>query len=187
MGLWNLLPSALSGHWPLGFSALNLIVPWNPCSNYYYIINLFVGRVFLTCDSILLKGKFVNQFNVSFGSGGMTSALESNTLVEYFQYVQRRFVGQLPIKRGVLGPGFYKDVFVANEKTFISADGEEVEPCDTNLVWLNRDVVFEQTKIRCSDITPTIVHPRCRRSRGVFPSHQGNIETQLHTNSNHDC
>ncbi len=106
-----------------------------------------------------MKSKFVNQLNVSFGSGGMTSALENNTLVEYFQYVQRSFVGQLPIKRGVLGPGFYNNVFVANEKTFIAAGGEQLERCDTNLVWLNRDVVYEQTKIRNSDITPKIVHP----------------------------
>ena len=89
----------------------------------------------------------------------MTSALENNTLVEYFQYVQRDFDGQLAIKKGVLGPGFHDNVFVANENTFISADGQQLQSSDTNCVWLNRDAVFEQAKIRCADITPTIVHP----------------------------
>lgn len=101
----------------------------------------------------------MNQLNVSFGSGGMTSALENNTLVGYFQYVQRRFDGQLPIKKGILGPGFHEKVFVANESTFISADGQLLDPSETSCVWLNRDAVFEQAKIKSADITPTIVHP----------------------------
>lgn len=101
----------------------------------------------------------MNQLNVSFGSGGMTSALENNTLVEYFQYVQRDFKGQLPIKKGVLGPGFYSDIYVANQDTFISPSGHLLDIADTHLVWLNRDVVFEQAKLRCSDITPAILHP----------------------------
>ena len=37
---------------------------------------------------------------------GMTSALESTPLVEYFQYLHRAYDEQLPIKRGVVIPDF---------------------------------------------------------------------------------
>ena len=110
----------------------------------------------------------------------MTSALENNTLVEYFQYVQRDFDGQLPIKKGVLGPGFHDNVFVANENTFISADGQQLQSSDTNCVWLNRDAVFEQAKIRCADITPTIVHPL-----NAEVLHDFNFKAQPRSNTHH--
>ena len=129
------------------------------CLGFFTLVYYLCRRCFFTSDSILMKSKFLNQLNVSFGSGGMTSALENNTLVEYFQYVQRDYDGQLPIKRGVLGPGFHSDVFVANENTFIAYDGNQLQPSQTSCVWLNRDAVFEQSKIKCADITPTIVHP----------------------------
>ncbi len=48
---------------------------------------------------------------------------------------------------------------MANGSTFISIYGQLLQPSETNCVWLNRDVVFEQAKVRCADITPTIVHP----------------------------
>ena len=73
--------------------------------------------------------------------------------------MQRDYDGQLPIKRGVLGPGFHSEVFVANENTFIAYDGKQLQPSQTSCVWLNQDAVFEQSKIRCDDITPKIVHP----------------------------
>ena len=125
--------------------------------------NAFYRMCFFKDDSIYVKLKFVNQINMSFGSGGMTCALENTHLIEYFQYLQRSFDGDIPIKRGVMGPGFYvnndKHVFVANKSTFISADGSLIDPEQTDLVWLKRDVVVENSKVRCSDITPIIVTP----------------------------
>lgn len=109
-----------------------------------------------------MKLKFVNQLNASFGSGGMSTALDNNSLIEYFQYLQRSFDGQMPIKKGVVFPGFHDgDICVLSETTFISASGELLDPSTADLVWLNRDIVHENSKIRSSDITPNIVTPLC--------------------------
>ena len=53
----------------------------------------------------------------------MTTAFESNTLIEFVQYLQRNHEGKMPIKKGVLVPGLQEGVCVLNESTFINADG----------------------------------------------------------------
>ena len=102
----------------------------------------------------------MNQVNQSFGSGGMTSALESIALIEYFQYLQRSHEGPIPIKRGVLVPGFQEDgSCILNESTFIDPSGVLLDPESTDFVWLSRDLVHETSKVRSKDITPVIVTP----------------------------
>lgn len=57
-------------------------------------------------------------------------------------------------------PGFQRDGICAlNENTFISPHGELLDPESRDFVWLNRDIVHDNSKIRASDITPQIVHP----------------------------
>ena len=58
-----------------------------------------------------MKWKFMNQLNLSFGSGGMTSALESNALIEYVQYLQRSHDGPMCSKKELF-PGFRQMVRV---------------------------------------------------------------------------
>ncbi len=112
-------------------------------------------------ESVGVKWKFMSQLNRSFGSGGMTSALESNTLIEYVQYLQRcHSESNIPIKKGVLIPGFQQNgTCVLNSETFIDANGDLLDPKETDLVWLSRDLVHETSKVTAKDITPLIVHP----------------------------
>lgn len=114
---------------------------------------------FFTSESIGNKVKFLSQINNTFCSGGMTSSLENNQLVDYFQYLQRS-QESLPIKKGVLLTGQQANgIWVLNEKTFLSPQGEMLRQQETDLVWLNKDVVFETDKIRSIDITPSIKVP----------------------------
>lgn len=102
----------------------------------------------------------MNQINQSFGSGGMTTAFESNTLIEFVQYLQRSHEGAMPIKKGVLVPGLQEEgICVLNESTFINAEGELIDAAECNLVWLSRDIVHESSKVRSKDITPKILCP----------------------------
>ena len=103
-----------------------------------------------------MKWKFMNQLNLSFGSGGMTSALESNALIEYVQYLQRSHDGPMCIKKGVVVPGFQADgTCVLNTNTIIAPNGGLLDPSETGFVWLNRDLVHESSKVTSKDITPT--------------------------------
>ena len=56
----------------------------------------------LPCTILASLDLSTKRLNISFGSGGMTSALENNTLTEYFQYVQKRFTKALR-RRGFKG------------------------------------------------------------------------------------
>ena len=77
----------------------------------------------------------MNQLNLSFGSGGMSSALESNTLIEYIQYLQRSHDGPIAIKKGVTVPGFQNDtVYILNRDTFIDQNGVLLDPSETECV-----------------------------------------------------
>lgn len=66
----------------------------------------------------------------------------------------------MPIKKGVLVPGMQEEgVCVINETTFIDANGNLLDPSESNMVWLSRDIVHETSKIRAKYITPQIVCP----------------------------
>ena len=115
---------------------------------------------FFTSESISVKSRFLSQLNMSFGSGGMTSALDNNHLTEYFQYLQRSHDGPIPIKKAVLIPGLQDDgTWVLNHETYISSDGQLLDPNVSEFVWLDRDLLYEYDKVRSADTTPPITLP----------------------------
>lgn len=78
----------------------------------------------------------------------------------YFQYLRWSHEGPIPIKKGILVPGFQDDgTCILNDSTFIDPSGVLLDPECTDFVWLSRDLVHETSKIRSKDITPQIVHP----------------------------
>ena len=93
----------------------------------------------------------------------MTSALENNHLAEYFQYVLREHSGPLPIKKAVLNTGCQANgTWVVNSTLFISDHGDELSSEATeesDLIWVNKDVFFENDKITSADISLTIKLP----------------------------
>ena len=135
-----------------------------------------------------MKWKFTNQINTSFGSGGMTTALENNTLIEFVQYLQRSHERPMPTKKGVLVLGLQEEgICVLNESTFISADGKLIDPAKCNLVWLSHDIVHETSKVRSKDITPKNFVPIVTRAAQAFvPVVCENVETQPYPNFAYD-
>lgn len=103
------------------------------------------------------------QLNLSFGSGGMTSSLDNNLLAEYFQYVQPAYDGPLPIKKAVLNTGRQaNDVWVLNSKLYISEHGDEMSSDEvgaSDILWINKDLIYENDKISSADISPRVRQP----------------------------
>lgn len=90
----------------------------------------------------------------------MTSSLEQNQLVEFYQFLQRSHSGPIPIKKGVTLTGKQPcGTWVLNHETFISSSGLLIEPQDTDLVFINKDVIYESDRILNVDITPLIKLP----------------------------
>ena len=111
-------------------------------------------------EAINNKIKFISQINFSFGSGGMICGFDNNQLVEYFQHLQRSHPEQLPVKQGVLSTGMQPDgSCILNGDTFISPEGLLMKPKDSEYVWVDKECICDNEKIRTIDISPTIVTP----------------------------
>ena len=71
----------------------------------YKMIELcvFSFRVcYFTSESVSNKACLMSMINHSFGSGGMTSALDTTQIVEFVQYLQRSHEEPLPVKKAIL-------------------------------------------------------------------------------------
>ena len=102
----------------------------------------------------------MSHINHSFGNGGMTSVLDNVQIVQYIQYLQCTHVGPMPIKKPVLLTGRQPNgTWVFNSRSFVSLDGEAISPTDSTLVWLDKDLIYENDKIRSGDISPNISLP----------------------------
>ena len=110
---------------------------------------------FFNVESLNNKMKFMSQLNYSFGSGGMTCGLDTSQLIEFFQHLQRSIPEPLPVKRAILYTGIQPDgSCVLNEHTFISPNGELMNPNESPYIWLDKDFIFDSDKIKSVDISP---------------------------------
>ena len=110
---------------------------------------------FFNVESLNNKMKFMSQLNYSFGSVGMTYGLDTSQLIEFFQHLQRSIPEPLPIKRAILYTGIQPDGSCAlNEHTFISPNGELMNPNESPYIWLDKDFIFDSDKIKSVDISP---------------------------------
>ena len=111
----------------------------------------------------------------------MTSSLESNQLIEFFQHVQRSHEGEIPKKKAVLIPGRQapSGVWVLNRNTYVESNGNLIDPSSTDFVWIDKDVLYEFEKIRSADITPEIIHP-------LSEEHLGQLVTYCEILSKHN-
>ncbi len=68
--------------------------------------------------------------------------------------------GPMPIKKAVMTTGRQPGgTWVFNANTFISPNGDILSPSGSDLVWLNRDLIYEGEKIRSEDVSPLISLP----------------------------
>ena len=100
------------------------------------------------------------QLNQSFGSGGMTSGLDTTQLIDFFQHLQRAVSEPLAIKKAVMHTGMQPDgSCIMNKNTFVSSAGILLDFDDSQYTWLDKDLINDGDKIRSIDIAPHIVHP----------------------------
>jgi len=90
----------------------------------------------------------------------MTSGLDASQLIEYFQYLQRSVEEQLPTKKAVVCSGMQPDgSCVVNMNTFLSSDGVLINSNESQYVWLDRQLLFDNEKTKSIDISPIILLP----------------------------
>ena len=100
------------------------------------------------------------QLNQSFGSGGMTSGLDTTQLIEFFQHLQRAVAEPLAIKKAVTHTGMQPDgSCIINKNTFVSSGGALMDCDNSQYTWLDKDLISDADKIRSIDISPNVVHP----------------------------
>ena len=127
----------------------------------YKMIELcvFSFRVcYFTSESVSNKARLMSMINHSFGSGGMTSALDTTQIVEFVQYLQRSHEEPLPVKKAILVTGRQPDgTWVLNATTFISPAG--IFLSNQEMVFLDKNIISESDKIVSADICPHITLP----------------------------
>ena len=96
----------------------------------------------------------MDMLNSSFGSGGMTCALDQNVLPYFIQNMKRQ-AGEVPTKKAVVRPGKQEDgMYFLNKDVCIDADGKLVDEVQDKYVWLKKELVCEGDKILVADIVP---------------------------------
>ena len=90
----------------------------------------------------------------------MTSGLDASQLIEFFQYLQRSIEEQLPSKKAVVCSGMQPDgTCVINRETFLSSDGAIINSDESQYIWLNKELLSDNEKIKSIDISPNILLP----------------------------
>ena len=75
-------------------------VGWLVIYKYCFYISFFYRLCFFTVESASFKSKFMTQINASFGSGGMTLALNESQFALFFQFLKED-VSTIPIVQAV--------------------------------------------------------------------------------------
>ena len=120
----------------------------------------------------------MDMLNSSFGSGGMTCALDQN-VPPYFIQNMKRQAGEVPTKKAVVRPGKQEDgMYFLNKDVCIDADGKLVDDVQDKYVWL-KELVCEDDKILVADIVPNIILPL---SSAVLVDLVGQVQCRLKHN-----
>ena len=78
---------------------------------------------------------------------GMTYGLDTTQLIEYFQHLQQSNTEPLPVKRAIVFTAMQPDgSCVLNEHTFISSEGELMDPSESPYIWLDKDFIYDSDK-----------------------------------------
>ncbi len=106
----------------------------------YY--NPFSRKCFFTMESTSFKSKFMSRINNSFGSRGMSLALNEAQFSQFIQFLKHDGLSSLPIRKAATTIGEQKNsrVWVLGEKTQINQDGEVIPERDTAYMWLDETI-----------------------------------------------
>lgn len=106
-------------------------------------------------ESTSFKSKFLAQINNSFGSGGMSLALNETQFSSFIQFIK---TDGLPIKKAALIIGLQNNgaVWVLGKDLHISREGEIIDPVYT---WLDDMISEGLYSIRLEEVLPSIKLP----------------------------
>ena len=103
----------------------------------------------------------MTQLNNSFGSGGMTLALNEQQFSLFIQFLKNECLGSLPMFKGATTVRLQKEgAWVLGKEIEIDSDGHLVEEQDRKNVWIT-DIILKNlpNSVRIEEICPTIKTP----------------------------
>ena len=116
------------------------------------ILCMFRRECFFTVESISFKSKFMTKLNNSFGSGGMTLALNEAQFSQFFQFLKHN-ISCLPKVKAVSHVGEQKDgVWVLNKSTQMNEAGEVIPEASQQYVWLEEAFTEKNASISLSQL-----------------------------------
>ena len=109
-------------------------------------------------ESTSFKSKFLGQINNSFGSGGMSLALNEAQFSLFIQFLKKE---GLPIKKAILIIGLQNDgkVWVLGKHLHIDINGEVIDECDHVYTWLNDMIRESLCSVTLEEVLPKITLP----------------------------
>lgn len=111
-------------------------------------------------ESTAFKSRFIAQINNSFGSGGMSLALNEAQFSQFIQFLKREG-GPLPIRKAVtiVGEQQKSPVWVLGRHLQIASDGEVVPEANRVFMWLDETVKEGLTCVTLKEILPSVHQP----------------------------
>ena len=108
-------------------------------------------------ESTSFKSRFMANINNSFGSGGMSLALNESQFSSFIQFLKK---DGLPIKKAVQIIGLQKDekVWVLGEDLHLDTNGDIIEESNRTYTWLN-EICEGLSSMRIEEVLPKIKLP----------------------------
>lgn len=115
-------------------------------------------KCFFTMESTSFKSKFLGQINNSFGSGGMSLALNEAQFSLFIQFLKKE---GLPIKKAVLIIGLQNDgkVWVLGKDLHIDITGAIINEPDRVYTWLDGMIRETLCNVTLEEVLPKIKLP----------------------------
>ena len=112
-------------------------------------------------ESTLHKSKFMTQVNNSFGSGGMSLALNEAQFAIFIQYLKQESRDSLTIRKAVtrIGQQPEKELWVLDENVQIDSQGVLVPQSEQVYTWLGWSVQQGLGNVSLKEVLPTILTP----------------------------
>lgn len=125
----------------------------------FYVINRLC---FFTVESTSFKPRFMSQINNSFGSGGMSLALNEAQFQQFIQFLKDN-VSSLPIREAAshVGLNDKHSVWVFSDRLQINSDGEPISEAQYRLIWHESSIKenLRNTRVHLHEVIPRIITP----------------------------
>uniref|UniRef100_A0A1X7TIW3 Uncharacterized protein n=1 Tax=Amphimedon queenslandica TaxID=400682 RepID=A0A1X7TIW3_AMPQE len=124
---------------------------------------------FFTTDSAGYRSKFMQSINNSFGSGGMSLALNETQFSSFIQFLKNESSGHLPIKRAASIVGLQPSgVWVFGQDHHFNYDGEEIPLEEQMYIWLQDMLTDEATSVSIKELIPVIKKPAMPQDTNIL-------------------